>query len=154
VPECGELYVIANRTLIYEALELDRERHQSAHPRAYARPKEFAIISPDGRSSRVLSKERWRAYVWSKDPKAIYRLGSVNGRVALFSMDVRTGSERMLLTLGKELNVSRTEGLSIAPDGKRLLASVVNAKANIWLLEGFQERLSILQTPWRERVPD
>jgi hypothetical protein len=60
----------------------------------------------------------------------------------------------MLLTLGNKLDVTGTGRLSIAPDGKRLLASVVNARANIWLLEGFQERLSMFQTPWRERVPD
>jgi dipeptidyl aminopeptidase/acylaminoacyl peptidase len=120
----------------------------------YGMPNEFGIISPDGRIRRVLSKENWMASVWSRDAKAIYGLRSVNGRVGLFLMDVRTGSERILSTLGKELDVTGTGRLSIAPDGKRLLASVVNARANIWLLEGFQERLSILQTPWRERAPD
>jgi Tol biopolymer transport system component len=119
----------------------------------YGMPNEFGIISPDGQTKRVLSKESWMACAWSRDAKAIYGLRSVHGQVRLLSMDVHTGSERMVLTLGKEVRTD-TGGFSLAPDGKRFLASIVNAKANIWLLEGFQERLSILQTPWRERVRD
>lgn len=120
----------------------------------YGMPNEFGIISPDGRTKRVLSKESWMAYVWSRDAKAIYGLRPVNGQVGLFLIDLRTGAERMLLRLGQEGHTIRAGGFSLAPDGKRFLASIVNVKANIWLLEGFQERLSILQTPWLERVPD
>ena len=123
---------------------------------AYGTAGEFGLLSPDGHTSKALSKETWLSSEWSRDGEVIYGMRRVEGELVLFSIDMRTGVERKLMALG-EAESRTTMGkpkFSLAPDGKTLLFSHYKRRGDIWLLEGFQQRLGLLQGQWREHVPD
>jgi Tol biopolymer transport system component len=123
---------------------------------AYGTADEFGLLSPDGHTSRVLSKETWLSSEWSRDGTVIYGIRYVEGEMVLFSMDMRSRLERKLGALGgaaRRTSIGRPT-FSLAPDGKTLLFSLYKRRGDIWLLEDFQQRLGLLQTQWREHVPD
>jgi hypothetical protein len=70
--------------------------------------------------------------------------------------------ERELFRLGTKaapvlLSAPRPTGrpeISLHPDGTRFIATLYRRNADIWLLEGFQQRLGMFQTPWRDHVAD
>jgi eukaryotic-like serine/threonine-protein kinase len=116
----------------------------------------FGLVSADGRQSRILSKENWLDNRWSRDGRVIYGVRSETGQSALFSLDVRTGKERRLVTLDRRWALSSTgrPTFSTHPEGTRLVVSMHKRRSEVWLLEGFEQRLGVLQRPWRSRVPD
>jgi len=123
---------------------------------AYGTAGEFGLLSPDGHTSKVPSKETWFSSEWSRDGEIIYGMRRIEGELVLFSINVRSGLERKLMTMGEA--ESRTSvgkpKFSLAPDGKTILFSRYKHRADIWLLEGFQQRLGLFEGQWREHVPD
>ncbi len=112
-------------------------------------PEGFAIVSPDGQASRVLSEENWLAHGWSQDGRTVYAVRQTDGlHMQLTSFDVATGTERVVRAdLGPVPPTSTPlRGFSLASDGKSFLTSIVQLRGDIWVLEGFRP------PGWREAV--
>ena len=85
---------------------------------------------------------------WSRDTKTLITLGqnlapaaSDNGKWFLSSLDVNTGAEKIILTMGPEQrfwgDISNSSMISMAPDGKSITATSATLKSDVWVLEGF-----------------
>ena len=103
-----------------------------------------ALVSPDGKTRRTVGNRT--AYItWSRDGVGIYALGQVEGGKWRFGViDVKSGSERTIYEYEPEVHFATAFNpafpLSLSPDGKWLATTVLNAKSDIWLLEGFGRR--------------
>ena len=62
----------------------------------YRRPDSLAIISPDGKTDRVLSKQPWILYTWSKDGTRVYAVRAAQRHYTVAAIDVPGGSEKTL----------------------------------------------------------
>jgi Tol biopolymer transport system component len=107
-------------------------------------PEGFSVISADGKQSRALVEEAPLAHAWSRDSRSIYAIRGVDLRLQLVAIDVASGAETLLVEdLGALPPTSYPlAGLSLAPDGKSLLTSVVRLRGDVWLLSGFEPRPS------------
>jgi Tol biopolymer transport system component len=107
---------------------------------AYNSSDGLAIVSPDGKTPRVLSEREWMAFAWSDDEQRLYgiRLSDDFQHLTFTSVDIRSGAERVLgpdfmpLPVAGQLvrGMTRT-----APT--TFLASIVHVRSDVWLLEGF-----------------
>jgi serine/threonine protein kinase/Tol biopolymer transport system component len=108
----------------------------------YQSAKGMALVSPDGTVSRELNPHTFLAYAFSKDGGRVYGIfRNTTGAGAewqLYSVDVSTGAEKMLAPLDLPPSTNGIAGLSLHPDGKRLLTSIAKWPYDIWMLEGFQ----------------
>jgi serine/threonine protein kinase/Tol biopolymer transport system component len=106
------------------------------------------LISPDGKTTRPLDDKGSRHYMFSPDGKLLYGIRSTDNRNILFSVDIATGSEKVLGDLGKEFSPSTNlmPGFrySLAPDGKSFVYGVVKIKSSLWMLEGFEPKTRLL----------
>ncbi|HUI55250.1 MAG TPA: protein kinase [Bryobacteraceae bacterium] len=103
-----------------------------------------ALVSPDGKTRRTVG-HRTAFITWSRDGKEIYALGKVEGGRSRFgAIDVKSGVERTIYEYGPEVHFATAFNpafpLSLSPDGKWLATTVLNARSDIWLLEGFGRR--------------
>jgi serine/threonine protein kinase len=109
---------------------------------ACAGEKGAALLTAEGQNVRTVGNRP--AYVtWSHDGKELYALGQVDGRWKVGAIDVKSGNERIISDLGTRLNFSAPFNpsfpLSLSPDGTSLATSVINVKAEVWMLEGFRQ---------------
>jgi eukaryotic-like serine/threonine-protein kinase len=101
------------------------------------------LVSPDGKDRRTVGSRR--AYItWSRDGKAIYALGRVEGGKWRFgSIDVKSGAERTIYEYDADVKFGTAYNpafpMSLSPDGKSISTTVVNVRSDIWLLEGFRK---------------
>src|SRR6185503_16571448 len=106
------------------------------------------LISPDGQTVRPLGDRQTDTYAFSANGKLLYGLRSVAGRVILFSVDFATGSEKMIGELGGEFSPASSlhpaVRFSLAPDGKSIVYGAGRFKSNLWMLEGFAQKASLL----------
>jgi Tol biopolymer transport system component len=103
-------------------------------------PEGFAVVSPDGQKTRVLSDETWIAHGWSKDGTTLYAIRQTEDlHFQLTSLAVATGQERVVTNdLGPTPPTSTPlRGFSLSPDGKGFLTSIVRLRGDVWLLGGF-----------------
>jgi Tol biopolymer transport system component len=110
----------------------------------------LSLVSPDGKSMRVLREQTWLAFTWSADSQRLFgiRLSDDFKHLTFTSVDIRSGAERVLAPDVMPLPTSSrpVRGLTrVSPT--TFLASIVKVRSNVWLLEGFQP----VQTLW-ERV--
>ena len=110
-------------------------------------PDGFGLVSPDGKESLILSEEAALAHAWSRDGRSVYAVRSDEGRFQLVVIDVATRRET---TLVKDLGPSPIsddplKGLSLAPDGRSFLTSILRLRGDLWLLSGFEPRRA---SPW------
>jgi Tol biopolymer transport system component len=105
-------------------------------------PEGFSVISADGKQARTLVEEAPLAHAWSTDSRSIYAIRGDDLRLQLVSIDVASGRETALRTdLGPVPPSSAPlAGLSLAPDGRSLLTSIVRLRGDVWLLSGFEQR--------------
>lgn len=102
-----------------------------------------ALLTPEGKKVRTVGNRR--AFVtWSRDGKELYALGEdAESRWKLGAIDVKSGNERIISDLGTRTNFSSPFSpsfpLSLSPDGTSLATSVINVKAEVWMLEGFRQ---------------
>jgi serine/threonine protein kinase/Tol biopolymer transport system component len=122
----------------------------------FGEPGLFGVVSPDGRESRVLAKETWAAHRWSKDGSTIFGVRLEGGKSGMCRLDVATGVARTLFTMNRQWALSSTRRITFAvsPDEKGFLSTEYKRKGEIWLLQGFRQRLGIFEKPWRHQVPD
>ena len=104
----------------------------------------FSVVSADGKQSRVLAEEAPLAHAWARDSRSLYAIRSEDLRLQLVAIDVASGRETPVLEdLGAVPPSSGPlAGLSLAPDGKSLLTSIVRMHGDVWLLSGFEPKPS------------
>ena len=119
---------------------------------AYLDPKEnfgLSLISPDGQGARKLTSRQFATFGFSKDGSqviGIYRNTSPEGAEwQMYSVDVKTGSEKLLGAVDLPPMTESMAGFSLHPDGKRFLTSIAKWPYAIWMLEGFDEQRSWLR---------
>jgi Tol biopolymer transport system component/tRNA A-37 threonylcarbamoyl transferase component Bud32 len=101
------------------------------------------LISPDGKSTRTLSRRRFMAYNFSKDGTRVY--GIFRNTIGkgpewqLYEVDVMTGTEKFLSAADLPPATGSLAGFSIHPDGKRALATIAKWPFQIWMLQGFEQ---------------
>jgi Tol biopolymer transport system component len=116
----------------------------------------LSLVSPDGKSTRVLRDQAWLAFTWSADSQRLYGLRQSDDfrHLTFTSVDTRSGVERVLGPDIMPLPISSqpVRGFTrISPT--TFLASIVKVRSEVWLLEGFQpettrwDRLTSLFSP-------
>jgi hypothetical protein len=110
---------------------------------AYPAADGIDLISPEGKSTRNLASRRFMAYGFSKDSTQFYGVfQNTTGNGAqwqMYSVNVKTGTEKFLAPLDLSASIDRMAGFSIHPDGKHFLTSVGKFPFDIWMLEGFEQ---------------
>ena len=110
---------------------------------AYPAADGIDLISPEGKSTRNLTSRKFMAYGFSKDGTQFYGVfQNTTGNGAqwqLYSVNVKTGAEKILAPLDLSASIDRMAGFSIHPDGKHFLTSVGKFPFDIWMLEGFEQ---------------
>ncbi len=108
----------------------------------------MVVSATDGREEKVLSPEQWVVHTWSGDGSRIHGVRlTVDRRLALVSIDVTTTPmrESVRADLGPSRPVNNPmKGLSVGPDGRSLLTSLPNMQGDLWLLDGFRLRRTLL----------
>ncbi len=112
-----------------------------------------SMISPDGKTARILTARDLLAFAFSKDGAQVYGVvRNTAGQGALWqlhSIDVKSGADRLLAPLDFPAYTANIAGFSLHPDGKRFLTSIAKWPYNIWMLEGFDPPR---QKTWLERL--
>jgi eukaryotic-like serine/threonine-protein kinase len=100
----------------------------------------LAVASPDGKTTRVLHENTWMAFTWSADGQRIFgiRLSDDFQHLTFTSVDVRSGAEHVLgpdfMTLPVAARLVR--GMT-RTSPTTFVASIVDVRSDVWLLEGF-----------------
>jgi Tol biopolymer transport system component len=107
---------------------------------AYNSDNGLALVSPDGKATRLLHEQSWMAFAWAVDSQRLYgiRLSDDFQHLTFTSVDARTGAERVIgadfmpLPLASRIvrGMTRTSPTTF-------LASIVKVRSDVWLLEGF-----------------
>jgi hypothetical protein len=106
------------------------------------------LVSPDGARQRSLPSPVSPFYdrfvlVWSRDAATIFVASSIAGRSRLDAIDFRSGNIRGIAEYARDVIFSDGDayflGGSLARDGKSFATTVLNHKADLWMLEGFPQ---------------
>jgi serine/threonine protein kinase len=101
----------------------------------------LSLVSPDGKSTRVLHEQAWMAFAWSADGQRIHgiRLSDDFEHLTFSSIDIRSGAEHVLGPDFMRLPVSGQPVRGITRTSPTtFLASIERVHSDVWLLEGFQ----------------
>jgi Tol biopolymer transport system component len=109
----------------------------------------LAIISPDGKTERILSQRKWPGYTWSKDGSTVYAVRSEKRHYTVVSIPLDGGGEKTLTEFDLPPGATLRPDLSLSPDGKSLGSAVNHTSGDIWLLEGFHAPGGLRQRLWR-----
>jgi Tol biopolymer transport system component len=106
------------------------------------------LYSSDDGKTRSLGHHHPDGYVFSADGKLLYGMRPEGGGEALFSVDVATGTERIIGNVGPGVrprsNLNPAVRLSLAPDGKSLVFGTITPRSSLWMLEGFAVKTGLL----------
>ena len=106
------------------------------------------LISPDAKTMRSLGNHGSLHYMFSSNGKLVYGIRPDGPRNLLFSVKVASGVEKLVGDLGADARPASPSSpgirFSLAPDGKSFVYGVVVEKSNIWLMQGFDQRLGLL----------
>jgi Tol biopolymer transport system component len=104
------------------------------------------LISPDGKTSRLLRGLNAGAIAWSRDSASIYGLSYQGGQAPSLSViDVRTAAVRKVADYSfvveplLENTYTGSIRLSMAPDGQSVATAVATNRSDIWILDGFEK---------------
>ncbi len=67
----------------------------------------------------------------------------------LYSIDVKTGAEKIVAPVDLPASTDSIAGFSVHPAGKRFLTSIARWPYDIWMLEGFDQAAS---KTWLDRL--
>jgi serine/threonine protein kinase/Tol biopolymer transport system component len=119
---------------------------------AYPSPEGMSMISADGNTVRKLTDRRLSFFAFSHDGAQLYGVvRNTTGEGAqwqLYSVDVKTGADKMLAAIDLPASANGITGFSLHPDGKRFLTSVGKMPYDIWMLEGWDQQ----QKSWLDRL--
>jgi dipeptidyl aminopeptidase/acylaminoacyl peptidase len=111
------------------------------------------LVSPDGQTTKALSRRRGAQYMFSADGKYVYSIRSDQGREDLFRIDIATGAETVIGNVGPEFrpgsNLSPSIRFSLSPDGKSFIYGSGTFTNNLWMLEGFAVKPGRFARPGR-----
>jgi Tol biopolymer transport system component len=120
---------------------------------AYPTAEGVSMISPDGNTVRKLTARKLPVFAFSKDGAQVYGiLRNTTGEGAqwqLYSIDVKTGADKMLAPIDLPATTDNIAGFSLHPDGKRFLTSIGKFPYDIWMLEGWDQPP---QKSWLDRL--
>jgi Tol biopolymer transport system component len=132
---------------------------------AYRTAEAVRLVSPDGARRRLLTTSNtlrgrtgldWdNAFVWSRDSSTLYSIRRQADRtVQLVAIDTTTGAVRVVSALGADVHFGTPSDpglrLTLAPDGKSILATIVRTRTSLWILEDFALGGGLLDWfPWR-----
>ena len=113
------------------------------------------LVSPDGTRERALNVDQWLVHSWSRQGTHIYGVSETEDlRLILTAVDVQSGRISTVADLGPSPPVNNAvQGLSVAPDDRTVLTSLVRMRGDLWLAEGlrlrpgFWRRLLRLENP-------
>jgi Tol biopolymer transport system component/predicted Ser/Thr protein kinase len=101
------------------------------------------LISPDGKSKRMLTSRKFGAYSFSRDGSQVYGIfQNTTGKGAewqLYAVNVKAGAEKFVTAVDFPDSTGLPAGFSIHPDGKRALTSIAKWPFQIWMVEGFEQ---------------
>jgi hypothetical protein len=113
----------------------------------------YSMISPDGNTVRKLTARQLLAYAFTKDGAQVYGIvRNTQGEGAqwqLYSIDVKTGADKMIAPLDLPASTDSIAGFSLHPDGNRFLTSIAKWPFDIWMLEGWDQPP---QKTWLDRL--
>jgi serine/threonine protein kinase len=121
---------------------------QPVHPKwsgsslAYMTAEGLTVVSEDGAQSRILSKDRWLVFGWSRNGEFIEGIkeqgtGQEGRRRVVARLDVKTQQEKVLAEFAFPADAIR--GFSLAPDGLSFATSVNHPSGELILLDGFEQ---------------
>jgi WD40 repeat protein len=103
----------------------------------------ISMVSPDGSTVRKLTARKLSVFAFSKDGAQVYGIvRNTTGEGAewqLYSIDVKTGADKMLAPIDLPSSTAAVAGFSLHPDGKRFLTSISKFNYDIWMLEGWDQ---------------
>jgi serine/threonine protein kinase len=152
-PAAGETPVVLAKAtpeaVAYSMLQWSPKGDWIAYPSAEG----ISLVSPDGATVRKLTARKLLAFDFSKDGAQVYGIfRNTTGEGAqwqLYSIDVKTGAEKMLAPVDLPASTDSIAGFSMHPDGKRFLTSIASWPFDIWMLEGFDQSAS---KTWLDRL--
>ena len=99
------------------------------------------LISPDGKTRRLLRKPAFGALAWSPDGATLYGRDEHGGQ-KIVAVDVATGNERVVARIPSSMHLLDVwfpaQEICLSPDGKTLAATSIRQSGDIWMLENFQ----------------
>jgi Tol biopolymer transport system component len=100
----------------------------------------LSIVSPDGKTTRVLHDQAWMAFAWSADGRRLFgiRLSDDYQHLTFTSVDVQSKAERVISPDFRPLPVSArlVRGMT-RTSPTTFMAALVHVQSDVWLLEGF-----------------
>jgi Tol biopolymer transport system component len=103
----------------------------------------FKLVSADGSKQKIFPHIFNIGSTWSADGSTIYGISRIPEGSRLQSLNLDTGAVRTIRDFAPETrfetNMVHSLGLSLAPDGKSLSTTTLQAKSDLWVLEGFSK---------------
>lgn len=126
---------------------------------AYNARSGLSIISPDGKSARVLHEQAWMAFTWAADSQRVFGIRQSDDlkHLTFTSVDIRSGTEHVHSPdfMPAPVAGQPVRGITrVSPT--TFIASIVRVRSDVWLLDGFQpaptlwDRL-VSAVPFRKR---
>jgi Tol biopolymer transport system component len=101
----------------------------------------WSLISPDGKTVRMIGQPNAVQMTFSADSKLLYGIRIDKDRRTLFSVDISTKAEKIIGDVGKDFTpqsyLNPGIRLSLSPDGKSILYPALRGGNSLWMLEGF-----------------
>jgi Tol biopolymer transport system component len=97
------------------------------------------LVSADGARHAVISSSGTTAFGFAWDSATLYAIRHQNRRWELAAFAVAGGKEKRVMPLDLPVSANVT-GFSANPDGKSFITSVSQARFDLWVLEGFDEK--------------
>ncbi len=106
----------------------------------------LAIVSPDGKNTRVVSEDVWIAYSWGADSSRVYGLKEADKarHYMMVSLDIATGKEEVV---NPDLGIIPPANQPIrgfSRSNRGFVTSIARARSEIWQLEGFHRPEGVL----------
>jgi Tol biopolymer transport system component len=105
---------------------------------------ETLLVNPKDGTLRKLPPLGSPALTWSQDGKTIYGVAptTAGDRSELRALDVASGTMRTLATYATRLRLEENIGgslrMTLAPDGRTLVTTLLSDRSNVWMLKGLQ----------------
>lgn len=99
----------------------------------------LSLVSPDGKSTRVLREQTWLAFAWSADSQHLFGIRQSDDlrHLAFASVDVRSGVEHVHgANMPTPISSQAVRGFTRV-SATTFLAGIVKVRSNVWLLNGF-----------------
>ena len=103
----------------------------------YSNSNGLQLVSPDGKTNRLISKSQSNDFGFSKDGSTVYMLRRGDHQWEVASIDVSTAKETKVSPLAIPLETALA-GFSLNPSGKSFATSIGTTKHDIWLLQDFE----------------